>query len=357
MVKLTFVTVTLVAFLFQLCLAGKDYYSILGVSKKATAAEIKKAYRNLSLKYHPDKNPSAEAASKFADISNAYDVLSDADKRSAYDKGGEEAVQRQEQRANQPAHDPFSIFEAFGFGGGRRNDEEPRTANVEIPLRVSLKQLYLGATLDFTYVRQVMCIEYSRCQKSCPDCQGPGIKVKQQQLAPGFVQQVQVRDANCVARGQCWKSPCSSCPKGMTDADEISLTVDIPPGMSHGEKITYEEIADEAPGHRAGDLILTIEQIPHEYFIRQGDDIHTRMDISLKDALVGFIRTFEHLDGHQVVVEKTTVTYCSEIFILKGEGMPKKGTKQRGDMHITLNIKFPTSLSAEQKALINKALS
>jgi DnaJ-related protein SCJ1 len=176
-------------------LAGSDYYKILDVSRKATAADIKKAYRKLSLKYHPDKNPSEEAATKFAEIANAYDVLSDPDKRKTYDQGGEEAVKQQEQRANQPAADPFSIFEAFGFGGmgGRRGrEEEPRTPNLNMPLRVSLKQLYLGDLLDVSYVRQVLCTEHTKCSKNCPECQGAGVKMQTHQLAPGFVQQVQV---------------------------------------------------------------------------------------------------------------------------------------------------------------------
>lgn len=259
-------------------------------------------------------------------------------------------------RQNQPASDPFSIFEHFGFGGGRRNEEEPRTPNVEIPIRVSLRQLYLGETFDISYVRQVLCTEHSRCQQKCPDCQGAGIKVKNQQLAPGFVQQVQVRDASCVSRGHCWKSPCKQCPNGMTETDEIQLTVDVQPGMKHGDTIQFEEVADEAVGHVAGNLIFIIDQMPHGYFVRQGDDIHTRMDISLKDSLVGFTRTFEHLDGHKVVLEKKTITYCSEIFIMKGEGMPRADKKGKGDMHITLEIKFPNSLSEEQKNIIRKVL-
>ncbi len=146
------------------------------------------------MKYHPDKNPSEEASAKFAEISNAYDTLSDADKRKTYDMGGEEAVKQKEQRDNTPHNDPFSIFEHFGFGGGGRKgrEEEPRTATINIPIRVSLRQLYLGELLDVSYARQVLCSEHLSCQKQCNDCQGPGIKMRSQQLAPGFVQQVQV---------------------------------------------------------------------------------------------------------------------------------------------------------------------
>lgn len=179
---------------FALAFAAKDYYKILGVTRSATSADIKRAYRKLSLKYHPDKNSAPDAAAKFADISTAYAVLFDEDKRETYNRGGEEAVQLQEQRGNQPATDPFSIFEHFGFGGmgGGRGKEEQKTPDVEIPVRVTLKQLYVGDQLDVSYVRQVLCAEAASCQKNNNECQGPGIRVKMQQLAPGFVQQVQV---------------------------------------------------------------------------------------------------------------------------------------------------------------------
>ena len=183
---------------FAAAWAGKDYYKVLGVSRTASSADIKKAYRKLSLKYHPDKNSAPDASSKFADIASAYDVLSDPEKRETYNRGGEDAVKMQEQRGNQGQADPFNIFEQFGFGGfggmgGGRGQQEARTANVEIPVRVSLKQLYIGEMMDVTYSRQVLCMEAASCQKNNNECQGPGIKIRMQQLAPGFMQQVQVR--------------------------------------------------------------------------------------------------------------------------------------------------------------------
>lgn len=342
-----------------LVLAGADYYKILGVSKSASSADIKRAYRKLSLKYHPDKNPSEDASNKFAEIATAYSVLSDDEKRRVYDSGGEDAVKMQEQRANQPATDPFSIFEHFGFGGmgGNRRDEEPRTANAEVPVRVSLRQLYLGEVLDVSYLRQVLCVEHSKCQKNCPDCQGAGVKVRMQQLAPGFVQQVQVRDDSCVARGKCWKSPCKHCPKGMTEEEELSLTLDIHAGMHDGEKIKFDQVADEAVGHIPGDLIFTIKQIPDSRFTRNGDDLHTTMSISLQDSLVGFEKTILHLDGRKVPIKKDDVTYCSEVYTIRNEGMPKKNSKTaRGNLHVTLTIEFPKVFSEYQKELIKAAL-
>jgi DnaJ-class molecular chaperone len=180
--------------------------------------------------------------------------------------------------------DPFggSIFEAFGFGGfggGRRRDEEAKTPNVVIPLRVSLKQLFTGDILEVSYVRQVLCLNHKECTKAAQDCHGPGVRVRMQQLAPGFMQQVQVRDEQCVARGKMWKKGCSACPKGQTQAEEATLTVDIQPGMKDGETIVFSEVADERAGHSAGDLVLQIQAIPHEYFVRQGDDLRVTLKV------------------------------------------------------------------------------
>jgi DnaJ-class molecular chaperone len=348
--------------IFVVCLgaASRDFYKILEVKKSATQNEIKKAYRKLSLKYHPDKNPSKEAQEKFTEIGAAYGVLSDEEKRKVYDQGGEEAVNQHEQRANQPAQDPFSIFEAFGFGGGRRaSQEEPRTPNVEIPLHVSLAQLYNGDVLDVSYKRQVLCMDYRQCEKNMKDCQGPGIKLKVQQLAPGFVQQVQVADPSCVARGKAWKSPCKACPKGQTEEEEIQLTVDIQTGMMDGDTVRFDQVADEAVGHIAGDLVFKIQQGPHELFKRQGDDLHMDMSISLLDSLVGFHREIVHLDNHKVQVDKKDVTYCSEVVKIAGEGMPRKNARskdQRGDLYITFLIDFPRDFSDSQKKAIRAIL-
>ena len=213
--------------------------------------------------------------------------------------------------------------------------------------------------MDTRYSRQVLCVDHSSCSKNCKDCQGPGIKMKHQQLAPGFVQQVQVRDDSCVARGKCWKTPCKKCPNGMTEEEEIDLTIDVTPGMMDGEKIKFEQVADEAVGHISGDLIFTVQQIKHSYYTRDGDDLQVKIDITLAEALVGFNKQIEHLDGHRVTIAKDDVSYCSEVMVIKGEGMPRKGrsrsnNKSFGDLYVTLLIEFPKSLTEQQKNSIRE---
>ena len=359
-------------FIFMLCMmialctlveGAQDYYKTLEISRKATAAEIKKAYRKLSLKYHPDKNPAEDAQEKFAAISVAYACLSDTDKRKTYDRGGEEAVTQQEQRENAGGggHNPFDMFSQFGFGGfggQQRQREDPKTPDVHVPLHVTLAQLYKGETLDASYSRQTLCVEINSCMKNNNGCQGPGIGVRQQQLAPGFVQQVQVRDENCIARGKAWRSNCKACPNGMTEEEEIELTVDIKAGMMDGETIKFEQVADEAAGHTAGDLVFVIKQVPHVSFVRKGNDLHTTMPISLLDSLVGFAHQIDHVDGHPVGVKKAGISRCSEVVTIKGEGMPKQngGGKSWGNMYVTLDIEFPKTFTEKQRIELRATL-
>lgn len=245
------------------------------------------------------------------------------------------------------------------MGGGHFRQEDPRTPNVEIPVRVTLRDLYIGEMLDVEYSRQVLCVEASSCEKKSQDCQGPGVKVRVQQLAPGFVQQVQVNDPSCVARGKAWKSPCKACPKGMTEEEEIQLTLDIQAGMRDGDRIKFDQVADEAVGHIPGDLIFIIKQAPDALFHREGDDLHMTMVINLHQALVGFEKSFIHLDGREVKLNKQDVTYCGEVVRMSGQGMPKKGSgrKSFGDLFITLQIDFPRSFNERQKKLIDEALT
>ena len=143
----------------------------------------------------------------------------------------------------------------------------------------------------------------------------------------------------------------------MTEEEELQLTLDIHAGMKDGEKIKFDQVADEAVGHIAGDLIFVIKQIPDPLFTRNGDDLSMTMTISLEDSLVGFQRTITHLDGHEVVIRKDDVTYCSEVFVVAGEGMPRKAKGHaKGNLLITLLIAFPKKFSDNQKELIRKAL-
>ena len=267
---------------------AKDYYKILGIKRSATVKEIKKAYRMKSLEHHPDKGGDAET---FAEIARAYEVLSDEETKEIYDMHGEEGLKQHEQGGGGGGGDPFEdIFSQFGFnfggGGRRRRDEEQQTPSVDLPLYMSMEQLYKGETIEVEYVREVLCLNWKECMKPAQECQGPGVRVKMQQLAPGFVQQVQQRDDRCVARGKMWRPNCKECPQGQTQTEKIDLTLDISKGMRPGERITFEGVADEKPGYSAGDLNFVIFESENDLFHRDGDQLYKTMEIPLVDALV-----------------------------------------------------------------------
>lgn len=269
---------------------ASDFYKLLGISRDATQKEIKKAYRQKSLEFHPDKNKEEGAAERFAEIARAYEVLSDEEKKQIYDRHGEEGLKQHEQRGGGGGGGGFGDFEdmfSSFFGGQRRqrSDEEMRTPSVEIPLYVSLKQLYLGDQMDVEYHRQTLCLNWEMCMKTNPECSGPGVRVVRQQLAPGFVQQVQQRDDRCIARGKMWHKNCKECPQ-QTQTEKIDLTIDIQAGLREGERITFEEVTDEKPGHKAGDLHFVVVAEPHPEFHREKDNLYKTIEIPLVKALV-----------------------------------------------------------------------
>jgi DnaJ-class molecular chaperone len=347
---------------WQVVAAGADFYKLLGISRDATVKEIKKAYRQKSLEFHPDKNREEGAADKFAEIARAYEVLSDSDKKAIYNKHGEEGLKKHESQGGGGGgggfDDLFSNF--FGGGGGqRRESQEQRTPSLHLPLHLSLKQLYLGETIDVEYVRQVLCMNWEMCMKKAPDCHGPGIRVVRQQLAPGFVQQVQQRDVRCVARGKQWSSDCAACPN-KTETEKIDLTIEVTPGMRNSEHITFEGVADEEPGFLPGHLHFVIFEEPDAYFHRERDDLYKTIEIPLVDALTGFSMTLTHLDGHEFTIKMDEVTDCDHVMRVPGKGMPRRNGRRDddfGSLYITFEVDFPDELSAKQKEAIREILT
>lgn len=267
--------------------AAADFYDLLGISRQATPKEIKKAYRAKSLQHHPDKGGNAD---QFAEIARAYEVLSDESKKEIYDRHGEEGLNQHEQRGGGGGggFDPFEEFFGGGFGGRRRDDGIRRTGSVELPLKLSLKQFYTGTMLDVQYVRQVLCKRWEDCVRTDNECSGPGVKVARQQIAPGFVQQVQMEDPKCISRGKSWRNNCKACP-AKTETEKIELTIDVSKGMRPGERITFESVTDEKPGFQAGDLHFVLQENPQSEFHRDGDHLYLTREILLVDALVSFI--------------------------------------------------------------------
>jgi len=350
--------------LFNLCVivaltSATDYYKLLGISRRATSKEIKKAYRQKSLEFHPDKNKSEGASDKFAEIARAYEVLSDDSKKDIYDQYGEDGLKEHEERGQRGGggggFDPFEEF--FGFGGRRRRDDGvQRTDSVEIPLKLELHQFYKGDVFDVQYIRQVLCKRWEDCMRNDPECSGPGIKIIRQQVAPGFVQQVQMNEPRCISRGKSWRPNCKACPGGKTETEKIELTIDVTKGMREGERISFEGVTDEKPGFIAGDLHFVLIEIPHSDFKRDGDQLYLNREISLVDALTGFSLALNHVDGHKFSVEVDGVTDCDHVMRVPGKGMPRRSGRGFGDLYITFEVDFPETLTQKQKDELRRIL-
>lgn len=352
---------TKVPFLLFLLLSScaADYYKILGIKKSATPKEIKKAYRAKSLQYHPDKNKEEGAAEKFAEISRAYEVLTDDTLKDIYDSQGEAGLERHEKGGGGGGGGGFEdIFSHFGFGGGMGGgrQREQKSGNVEMKLRLTLKQLYMGATIDVEYERQGLCMHWQDCMKNAQECQGPGVKVRMQQIAPGFVQQVQQRDDTCVARGKRWRPNCRSCPDGQTQPEKLNLTIDVQKGQRAGERITFQGASDEKPGMPAGDLVFTIIEIKDDKFRREGDHLYMNMEIPLVDALTGFKRDITHLDGSKFTIEVDGVTECDHTMRVPRKGMARRANRGHGDLFITFEVDFPMKFDDATKQQLRQIL-
>lgn len=341
--------------------AAADFYKLLGISRDATPKEIKKAYRQKSLEFHPDKNKEEGAAEKFAEIARAYEVLSDEEKKGIYDRHGEDGLKQHEERGGGGGGGGFDdFFSQFGFGGGfggggRRGRGRDTTPSIELPLHLTLEQLYSGTTIEVEYVRQVLCLQWEMCMKPAQDCQGPGIRVRRQQIAPGFVQQVQQSDPRCVAQGKMWKENCKSCPN-KTESEKINLSLEVQPGLRVNEHLSFEGVTDEQPGREAGDLHFVVIEEPHETFHRDRDDLYKTMEVPLVDALTGFSITLTHLDGKSFEVNVETVTDCDHVMRVPGKGMPRRNGRGFGDLYITFEVDFPDTLTSKQKAAIREIL-
>eukprot|EP00934_Nitzschia_sp_Nitz4_P009002 Nitzschia sp. Nitz4//scaffold55_size114948//89062//90277//NITZ4_003918-RA/size114948-snap-gene-0.177-mRNA-1//1//CDS//3329554581//8992//frame0 len=346
----------------QLCallaiVSADDFYKLLGVSRSATSKDIKRAYRQKSLEFHPDKNKAEGAANIFAEINRAYEVLSDSEKREIYDRHGEEGIKQHEQReaGGGGGGSPFDDFFGFNFGGRQRRNQEYRTPNVDMPLELTLEQLYKGETFEVSYIRQVLCLKWEMCMKANPECQGPGIRMRRQQIAPGFVQQVQQHDDRCIAPGKMWLHGCSDCPK-QTETEKIELTIDVTKGMRAGEAISFEGVTDEKPGYKPGDLNFVISEKPHKDYHRDGDNLYKTMQIPLVEALTGFEVTLTQLDGVPFRFKLDDVIECDEVVRVPGKGMPRRSGRGFGDLYITFEVDFPDKLNAEEKAELRRIL-
>lgn len=324
-------------------------YETLEVDKSATKKDIRKAYMKLSRTHHPDKGGDEH---KFKEISAAYEILSDDDKRAQYDKYGLEGVSGDDVGAA-GGEDLFSMF--FGGGRGSRRAGPRKGPSVNHPLKVSLEDLYNGKTVKLAVNRKII----QGTPAECTACKGQGAVMEVRQLGPGMITQMQRQCDRCKGQGmQCtFKS------------ERKVLEVHVEKGMLHNDKITFRGMADETPKCETGDVNFIIQEKDHDLFKRKGADLLVVKEISLNQALCGFTWKLTHLDNRTLIVKskpgeiikpemeaKEALPYVK---VLPDEGMPSKGNPfVRGNLYVMFKIKFPVdnSLSPEVVEQLKKLL-
>jgi len=342
-----------------------DFYDRLGVKPDASEADIKKAYRKLAIQFHPDRNNSPDATEKFKLIGEAYEAISDPEKRKLYDKYGKEGL-----KEGGPGADPFDIFSQFfrGFNpreGGRGGPRRGEDLVHQLP--VTLEDLYNGKKTKLQVTKDVICagckgsgaVREGATQK-CKTCDGRGIRIVVQRMGM-FVQQMQTVCHDCEGSGEAIKEEdkCTKCHGAKVLKEKKVLEVEVDKGMSHGQKITFRGESDQAPGVEPGDIIIVLVQKKHAVFTRDGTDLHMEKELNLVEALCGTTFFVKHLDDRQLKVstQPGVVIKPDDVRAVHEEGMPKyKDPYNRGNLYIKFTIKFPDALDKTVAANLEKLL-
>lgn len=358
-------------------MAKRDYYEVLGVDKSASADDIKKAYRKMAIKYHPDKNPGdKEAEEKFKEAAEAYSVLSDADKKARYDQFGHSGVEGAGPdfsggfgNLNDILNDlfggafggGFGGFGGFGggFGGGQRQQKVYRGRDIRVRVKLTLEEIAKGVEKEISIEKNVPCSDCngkgarnSSDIKTCPACKGTG---QVQRVVNSFLGQTVTYSTcqQCAGEGKIISNPCHTCNGTGLVRKRETIKVKIPAGVEAGMQLTLQ-----GEGHAAknnginGDLLVVIEEYEHPDLKREGNNLYYTKVISVVDAMLGAEVNIPCLDGdYKIKVEPGTQS--GEVVRLRGRGLPSvNGYGGTGDLFVKIAVWIPKKLNKEEKAII-----
>lgn len=349
---------------------SRDYYEVLGVARDADDTTIKKAYRKLAMKYHPDRNPdNKEAEEKFKEVGEAYEVLSNADKRAAYDRMGHDAFKNGGMGSAGGGAggfggftDPMDIFAQMfggmggfgGFGRGAHRKADPRQpgSDLRYDLDITLEEAAHGCDKTLEIERLVPCDackatgskDGSAGFKQCPTCNGTGVVTRHSGF---FVQQSTC--PSCRGTGQTISNPCSKCRGEGRVHRDVQITLHIPAGVDTGTKLRSSGNGDAGlHGGETGDLYVFLEVQPHALFTREGTDLHCTMPVTFAEAALGGVLTVPTLDG-PAKLKLPSGTTGGTIFRVRGKGMPSLKSSTHGDLMVEIMVETPSDLSSAQK--------
>jgi len=346
---------------------ARDYYEVLGVARDASVGEIKTAYRGLAVKYHPDRNPGdAKAEEQFKEAATAYSVLSDAEKRSRYDRFGHQGVGDQPFTGFDPSSfgdfadilgDLFGFGDIFGGRGGRGGRQRRRGHDLQYTLRISLDEAATGVERSIRVPRLEQC---DTCDGSgskpgttpepCGTCGGNG----QVMFRRGFLSVAQTCPT-CSGAGRVNRYPCEPCSGQGRVEKESTLTVSIPAGVDNGMRLRLSGEGEDGPqGGQAGDLFVVISVTPHDVFERDGDDLHMELPTSVFQAMLGAKIAATTIQNQDIEIEVAPGTQPGEVYRVLGAGMPNVNNRRRGDLHVHFKVVVPQKLNSEQRELVEE---
>ena len=340
-----------------------DYYELLGVPRTATEAEIKSAFRTLARELHPDVSTEPDAGARFRDVAEAYEVLSDPERRATYDRYGKAGLRR---GGFESAFTDFGnlsdIFAAFFgddlLGGGRQRSQ--RGGDVQAVVEVDLEEAFAGATVTVPLDLAVPCercaatgAEPGTSTRTCPTCSGSGVvRSVSQNIFGQFVQQRSCPE--CEGAGEVLEQPCADCRGDGRVVRRTQLEVDVPRGIHDGQQIRVR--GEGHAGFRSserGNAFVVVRVRPDERFVRDGDDLHTAVRLTMTEAALGTTTTVTSLSG-EVPLEVSPGTQPGEVRVLRAQGMPALRGSGRGSLYVRLDVAVPTALDEEQRALVEQ---
>jgi DnaJ-class molecular chaperone len=358
---------------------SKDYYKILNIEKNASEDEIKKSYKKLAVKWHPDKNPNniVEAEAKFKEISEAYQVLSDPQKKEIYDNYGEEGLKNEGgMGGGQGFNSPEDIFKMFFGGGGASpfsnhfegngffdsqrssiKKSEPKVINIP----VSLKDLFTGSKKKITLKIKKICTNCSGFggldMKTCNGCNGKGIKIINRMIGPGMMQRIQTSCQDCNGSRKIPSTKCNICSGNGVNLYDKEFVLIIEPGCENNAQKGFENEGDHLPNEEKGDVVFIIKEEQNSKFTRIGNDLVYYHNILLCESIIGAEISFDHINGTKIIYKEDKMIEKNSYTILKNKGMPSKDHNKLGDLYVVYNIMYPNKkITENEKELLKRIL-